>query len=490
MTLAGARAMAALVAMLAAAPAAVAAGAAPAALPPGLAQVFARSGVPLAHVSVVVQDTAARAPIIALNAGRLRSPASVMKLVTTWSALNLLGPDYRWRTEVWLGGPLEGGVLHGNLVVKGYGDPSITVEQLQALAAELRANGLDAIDGDLVLDRSFFRLPPFDPGAFDSEPEKPYNVGPDALLVNFKAIHLVLAPSASDSGVAVTMEPALASVTLAHAPSLAQGIDCGNWRERAGLAIDDRGDRATLAFHGSYPASCGARDWWISVLDHRHYAGDALAWAFRAAGGRFDGALREGRAPAGVAPFATLASPPLYDVVTDINKYSNNVMAQQLFLTLATAARPPPATFPAAIGAVRRYLASTGLAMPGLVLVNGSGLSRSARATAAGLNRLLVAASRSNLRDAFANTLPVAATDGTLARRFRDERVAGQAVLKTGTLDDVRAIAGYVIDADDRWFSVVVLVNDRHAERASPALDALVEWVYDHGAAYGEARRR
>ncbi|MGH8800790.1 MAG: D-alanyl-D-alanine carboxypeptidase/D-alanyl-D-alanine endopeptidase, partial [Casimicrobiaceae bacterium] len=320
-------------------------------LPHPLAHAFANAGVPLAHVSLVVQDTTAQRPLFTLNADRPRVPASVMKLVTTWSALNLLGPDFRWRTEAWLGGPLEGGVLHGDLILKGYGDPAITVEQLQAFVATLRTNGLDAIDGELVLDRSYFHLPGFDPGAFDHAPEKPYNVGPDALLVNFKAVHLTLAPAADGAGVSVTMEPTLAGVTLAGIPSLATGIDCDDWRARARLAIDDRGDRATLDFRGTYPASCGTHDWWISVLDHVHYVHDAFAWAFRAAGGRFDGGVREGRAPAAAAPFATLMSPPLYDIVVDINKYSNNVMAQQVFLTLATTTGPPPATLPGAISA-------------------------------------------------------------------------------------------------------------------------------------------
>ena len=461
-----------------------------AALPHEVARAFAEAGVPLAHVSVVVQDTTARKPLFALNADRPRAPASVMKLVTTWVALNLLGPDYRWRTEAWLGGPREGGVLHGDLILKGHGDPAITVEQLDAFVATLRANGLDAIDGDLVLDRSFFRLPPFDPAAFDSEPDKPYNVGPDALLVNFKAARLTFAPSADGTGVAIEMQPDLADVKITRTPSLAAEPECGDWKGRAKLAIDDSGDRAALDFTGSYASACGIREWWISVLDHEHYVHDAFAWAFRAAGGRFDGGVRDGRAPAGAAPFATLESPPLYDVVTDINKFSNNVMAQQLFLTLATKSGRQPATYAGAIAAVRSYLASTKLAMPGLVLVNGSGLSRRGRLTASGLNRLLVAASRSHLRDAFANTLPVAATDGTLARRFRDDRVAGRAVLKTGSLGDVRAIAGYVIDADDRWFSIVAIVNDHNAESASHALDVLTEWVYDHGAGSTKRRRR
>ena len=146
------------------------------------------------------------------------NPASVMKLVTTFAALELLGPDYRWKTEAYLGGPLDNGTLEGDLILKGYGDPKITIEQWQAFMATLRAQGLAAVTGDLVLDRSYFRLPPHDPAAFDGEPLRPYNVGPDALLVNFKAVRFVFAPDAAGDGVDVRVEPPLPQVALGAPP--------------------------------------------------------------------------------------------------------------------------------------------------------------------------------------------------------------------------------------------------------------------------------
>jgi D-alanyl-D-alanine carboxypeptidase/D-alanyl-D-alanine-endopeptidase (penicillin-binding protein 4) len=205
---------------------------------------------------------------------------------------------------------------------------------------------------------------------------------------------------------------------------------------------------------------------------------------FREAGGRFDGRVRDGTVPPGAKPFAVLESPPLYDIVRDVNKLSNNVMARQLFLTLATSANASGATTARAADAVYRWLAARRLRMPGLVLENGSGLSRNERVSAGSLARLLAAADASSVREEFTSSLAVAAIDGTVQRRFRNGSVAGQALLKTGSLEGVRALAGYVIDADGRRWMVVVLVNHPNATRAQDAIDNLVQWVYRNAAAW------
>jgi serine-type D-Ala-D-Ala carboxypeptidase/endopeptidase (penicillin-binding protein 4) len=458
-------------------------------LPRAVGRAFLDAGIPLNHVSIVVQDTAKLRPLFAYDANRSRSPASVMKLVTTFAALELLGPDYRWKTEAYADGPLVDGELHGDLILKGYGDPKITIEQWQSLIAGLRTKGLSAIDGDLALDRSLFALPPHDPGAFDHEPLKPYNVGPDALLVNFKSLKLTLVPDASGTGVTVNADPPLDVVTLGAPPPVSND-DCAGASAPVTPSIDDRGDRAAITFAGTYPLSCGERDWWIAMLDHPHYVRAMFETYFRAAGGRFDGGVKERRVPAGALPFAVLESPPLADIVRDVNKLSNNVMARQIFLTLATTRDTPPATPAKAANVVRRWLAARKLAMPGLVLDNGSGLSRHERNSAIALNRLLLAADASNVREEFERSLAVAAIDGTVERRFRDDAVAGQALLKTGSLEGVRALAGYVLDAAGRRFTVVAIVNDPNARRAVPALDYLVQWVYRNGATWDPALQR
>jgi len=456
-------------------------GTALAALPPPLAKAFRAAGVPPDAVALVVQETGAVQPLIAHDAAKPMNPASVMKLVTTFAALELLGPDYRWTTDAYLDGKLDNGVLHGNLVLKGHGDPKITVEQWQAFMTTLTMRGLIAIDGDLVLDRSFFAPVAHDPAAFDGEPLKPYNVGSDALLVNFKSMRLLFAPNPSGSGSDVIAVPPLANVTIGAVPQLTAG-ECGDWRATVGAIFVDRGDSAEASFAGRYAESCGEREWWVSLLDQPAYVHAMFTTYFRAAGGRFAGGWKDVVAPTGKTPFATLESPPLYVVVRDVNKLSNNVMARQVFLTLATAKDPPPATTAGASATVRRWLASHKLWMPELVLDNGSGLSRVERISAGSLVRLLLAADASSVREEFASSLAVAAMDGTVERRFQNFNVAGQALLKTGTLEGARAIAGYVIDADGRRWALAAIVNHPNASRVQGALDFFVQWVYRNAA--------
>ena len=465
----------------------LAAGAARADLPRPVRRAFLDAGIPLDHVAVVVQRVDAQRTLLEHQGDVPMNPASVMKLVTTFAALELLGPGYRWRTEAYLNGPLIDGTLKGDLVLKGRGDPKITIEQWQALMRDLRARGLERIEGDLVLDRSAFRLPAHDAAAFDSEPLRPYNVGPDALLVNFKAVRFAFSPNANDDGVDLKVEPALPQLAVGMPPLLVDG-PCDDWRRHAGAAFISQSRAAAASFPGNYARSCGFREWHVALLDHPTYVHGMFSLYFAEAGGQFGGLVREGRAPSG-QPFAVLESPPLYDVVRDVNKLSNNVMARQLFLTLALQGSPLPATPDKAADAVHRWLAQRKLAMPGFAIENGSGLSRVERVTAGGLARLLATADASAVRNEFATSLAVAATDGTLERRMTQANAAGRALLKTGSLEGVRALAGYVIDANGTRWILVALVNHPNASRATPALDYLAEWVFRQAAAYARGQR-
>jgi serine-type D-Ala-D-Ala carboxypeptidase/endopeptidase (penicillin-binding protein 4) len=452
-------------------------------LPQPVGQAFLSAHVPLHSVSLVVQEVGAPHPLFWHDPTRPMNPASVMKLVTTFAALELLGRDYRWKTEAYLGGPLTDGVLRGDLVLKGYGDPKITIEQWQSFMAALRANGLERVNGDLGLDRTWFKPAPHDPAEFDHEPLKPYNVGPDALLVSFKSVRFMFAPNAAGDAVEMRAEPALPEIALGAPPGLGLG-DCGDWRGMLGAAFINSGATAKASFAGRFAPACGARDWYVALLDHPHFVHGMFTTYFREAGGQFDGGVKEERAPRGAMPFATLESPPLYDIVRDVNKLSNNVMARQIFLTLATTRYPPPATPALAADVVQRFLKERRISMPGLVLENGSGLSRNERVTAGGLAQLLAAADRSPSREEFASSLAVAATDGTVEKRFQNGTVAGQALLKTGTLEGVKALAGYVIDAQSRRWIVVAIINHPNAAQGQAALDSLVQWIYRNAATW------
>jgi len=453
-----------------------------AALPPTVARAFHDQRIPLTAVSAYVQEIGAAnsvKPLLTHRPSQPMNPASTMKLVTTFAGLELLGPDYRWKTEAYADGPIAAGVLSGDLVLKGRGDPKITLEQFHELVARLRATGLSSIRGDLVLDRTWFDTGTYDPAAFDGEPLRPYNVGPDALAVNFKSVRFVFAPNLARDTVEVRVEPPLANVVIHGTPRLAPG-DCGDWHGGLIAEFNNRAESADASFRGRYPIACGERDWYVALLDHPHYVLSLFARTWADVGGSFAGTVRDGRTPISATHLATLDSVPLYEAVRDINKMSNNLMARQLFLSLATTAYPPPATTSHAAEAVLRWLAKRKLKFPELVLVNGSGLSRHERIAAQSMAQLLLAADTSSVRNEYISSLAVAATDGTVGKRFQNDEVADQAFLKTGTLEGVRAIAGYVFGPTGRRFVVVCFVNHPNASRAQPPLDLLVQWVYDN----------
>lgn len=458
---------------------AAAAGAyAQATLPEPVARALAQAAIPESAAAFYVHEIGAGRPVLAAGAERALNPASSIKLLTTYAALELLGPAYRWVTEAYAAGALSQEVLAGDLVIKGHGNPKMTLENFWLLLRNLRGRGLREIRGDLVLDRSYFAAEEFDPARFDDRPTRPYNTGPDALLVNFKAVRLQFIPDAETRSVRIVPEPALPQVQIVNNLRLEAG-PCGDWVRKLKTDAQGSATAARLAFNGSFAAGCGERTRNFSVLGHNQYVLGLFRELWRELGGTFSGAVRDGTAGSGARLIASIESPALAEVVRDMNKFSNNVMARQLFLTLGAAGAGAPASADKASGVIRQWLAGKGLSFPELVLENGSGLSRIERISARNLGRLLLAAFRSPVMPELIASLPLAAVDGTMKKRFAGAEVAGQAHLKTGSLAGVRAIAGYVLDARGRRVVVVFIVNHANAGNAQPVQDALLRWVYN-----------
>lgn len=449
-------------------------------LPTPVARALKAAAIPTSAVAVVVQEVEVHLPRVSVNAGRPMNPASVMKLLTTYAALETLGPAYTWKTEAWINGELKDGILKGDLYLKGGGDPKLTFEQFWLLLRGLRARGLREIRGDLVLDRSLFAVPAL--ADFDDQPLRPYNVKPDALLLNFKSIRLQLIPGGTS--IAILAEPLPENLELINRIKLANNSGssgCGEWKEGLRAEVSQIERRTRLILSGSYPASCGEKTWNLGVLSHPEYVAGVFRQLWQEQGGTITGGLREAAIPETARLLAGSESPSLAEVVRDINKYSNNVMARQLFLTLGTESDHRPATAADADAAVRAWLSRKDLRFPELVLVNGSGLSRHERISAESLERLLAAAWKSPLMPEFIASLPLSAIDGTMKKRLRQNGAAGQAHIKTGTLDGVKTIAGYVQDRKGKWQIVVFLVNHPNAAAAQGAEDALLQWVFDRG---------
>ena len=448
--------------------------AAPRSLPREVVQALRRAQVPREALVVVVQEVGRRSPLLAWQAKRPVNPASIMKLITTSAALDLLGPAWTWNTPVWLDGAVKDDVLEGNLVIKGSGDPKLVLERVWMMLRRVQQLGVREIRGDVVLDRSAFAPAASGAADFDGEPLRPYNVQPDALLLNYGSLLLTFIPDLTRGIAALTVDPPLeglrpdASVPLTTGP-------CEDWR---GMLEADFTDAARLRFAGSYPGTCGERQWPLAYIDPSTYNARLLAGLWHEMGGRLTGTVREGAAPPSAAPAFTLVSPPLAEVVRDINKFSNNVMAQQLFLSLAYAMHGLGSPEAARQVVTDWLTASFGHDAAGTLIDNGSGLSRQSRTSAALLARLLQHAYAHSTMPEFMSSLPVIGLDGTM---LNTKTHLGRAHLKSGSLRDVAGVAGYVLSNSGRRYVLVAVINHPVAGKARAALEALVQWTADEG---------
>ena len=452
-------------------------------LPEPVARALVKVGIPEASAALYVHEIGAERPLLTAGADRAMNPASTIKLLTTYAGLDLLGPAYLWSTEAYATGPLRDGVLAGDLVIRGQGDPKLTLENFWLLLRALRGRGVREIRGDLVLDRGYFAAEEFDPSRFDAQPTQPYNTGPDALLVNFKAVRVQFIPEPEARAVRIIVEPPLPQVEVVNNLALDPTAPCGYWAGKTRFDVQGNAAAARLAFSGVFPASCGERERYFSVLGHSQYVLALFRELWREMGGTLAGSVRDGAAGADARLLAAVQSPAMSEVVRDVNKYSNNVMARQLYLTLGAAGAGAPASAGKSDRVIRQWLAAKGLSFPELVLENGSGLSRAERISARNLGRLLLTAFRSPVMPELMASLPVAAVDGTMKKRLNGAGVAGQAHIKTGSLSGVRAIAGYVLDGSGRRVVVVLIINHANAGNAQPVQDALLRWVYGRAVA-------
>ena len=445
--------------------------AAPAALPPTVAAALDRAKLPRDAMVMMVQEVGTGTPRLAWQVDRPVNPASLMKLLTTFASLDLLGPAWRWSTPVWLQGTLRDGVLEGNLVIKGSGDPKLVIERVWLLLRRVQQLGVREIRGDIVLDRSGFAEPEASAFDFDGEGLRPYNVRADALMLNYKALAFTFTPDPARGVATISTDPPLAGVGVDASVPLAGG-SCNDWR---GALRADFADPLRLRFAGNYPAACGEKVWPVAYADAKRYNERAIAGMWLDMGGRLSGSVHDGVAPATTPPTFTLSSPTLADVIRDMNKYSNNVMAQQLFLTLALTQRGSGT--PEAARDLLRQWAGDRLgptAAAGLVIDNGSRLSREGRVSARLLAQLLLAAWASPVMPELMSSLPVSGVDGTLQQ---SRATLGRAHLKTGSLRDVAGVAGYVLAYSGRRYVVVAIANHANANAAGPVFDALVQWT-------------
>lgn len=460
--------------------------------------------LPSANASFYVQAVGETEPLLSINAQRSQNPASVIKLVTSFAALQQFGASHQWRTNLLSESePDAQGYLNTPLLLKGSGDPQLVIERVGDLVEQLKSRGIRHLNAPLLIDRSAFAVPNQDAGDFDGEPALPYNALPDAALLNFHALSFQFEPSTAQ----VSMVPWLDGFNLNNRVRFVEG-DCpaGGWKSTVNLSV--MGYSAVVG--GVYYSGCGEQQWHVHA--YQLTANDYARGMF--------GALFNGRSSLDVAsctvervwdkilqrwrdcfapniawtqnqvqdvtvaengensrwkPLASVASPALSSLLKDMNFFSNNVMARQIYLNLSQQ-NGQPATLEKSAQETHRLLQSAGLSDRSIVMGNGSGLSRATRINAQELGLMLVKASQN---PAFYASLPRIGMEGTVKNRLLDTDMVGRGRMKTGTLNDVRAIAGFIDGRSGKRYAVVSIFDHANAQTAASkrAHDLFMQWV-------------
>lgn len=453
-----------------------------AALPTVVTEALAKAGLPEDSIGLVIERVSDQRTLFSHQADRSFQTASTIKLLTTAVALERLGPVYRGRTELRSAAAINSDVLQGDLVLRGLADADLTTTAFRGMLQSLRQQGIVEIAGDLVLDRSFFSPPRIDVGVppFDETPEFQYNVIPDALLLDNNLLDLTM--ESTKDGFTVRMNPALDRVVLAPAMTVVDGV-CEDWEDTWKTPLVERAADGTLriVLHGSYPKDCKATTR-INVLDRTDFVDRLFRSLWREMGGRFSGVTREAVTPASTRLLAEHRSRALPEIVRAINKPSDNALTRSLFMTLGALAKDGDASATSAARGervVRDWLRERGIADAGLLLDNGSGLSRTERLPPRLLADVLLAMTKSEWAPEFQASLPIVGVDGTMKNRLKNSTATGRARVKTGTLRDVVAVAGYVRNGDGEPCILVGLINHPQASHkiARPVVDALIEWL-------------
>ena len=411
--------------------------------------------VPKGDFSLSVIPLTDKGTVLKFNSAAPRVPASSAKVITSAAALQLLGPAKVWTTRfISAEEPDKNGVLSGDLYLVGHGAPSMTIERFWLLVDNLRARGVKEIKGNIIADRSHFDVAPHDPFAFDGEGNRPYNLGPDALMVNSRSFFIKIRPD-KEAGVAYLYpEPRIAGVKLPESIPLSKE-GCGAWRKQIN---PDFSNPLKPAFKGKFPLKCGPKDYFYTSLSADQYLQVVFADMWKKAGGTWKGKVVQGKLPDDSDDYKVLASSysePLTKLVYNMNKYSDNIIARQLFLALAKTQKDEPKNLEGARAAVYEWAASLKIPPSSLKIDNGMW--------------------NAPQMPEFVSSLPISGVDGTMRKRHVAQ---GSAHVKTGYIQNVRSIAGYVQTKSGERYAVAAIVNGPSAVNSIPVMDAVISWVY------------
>ena len=438
-------------------------------MPPEVRELMRKNGINPARAGVVILRAGEDAPLLSHQADKLFNPASLAKLPLAFAAFDILGPTHRWKTTFARDGKIVDGVLRGDLIVAGGGDPYLTAERFLLQINDLRSRGVREFTGDLVIDDSLFSVS-HDAGAFDGAARKPYNAGAGALAVNFNAHKVVFSPQ--EGGIRAYTEPPNAHFVIDNQVRAGR-TRCRNWRGRISERYRGDENKMTLVLRGKYSPRCGEQAFYTTAISHAANAAGVFGAMWRRMGGEWSGEWRRAPSPPNAEEVSVFESPPLFFIVAAMNKFSNNIIARNLFLSLAIPDGTPPHSPEAARAVFDEWMRKQGV-QGDFFVDNGSGLSRKGRMSAGQTALLLERILAHPLRAEIIASLPILGVDGTLRKRLqKTARARGH--LKTGSLNGVKNIAGFLRDEAGRDIIFVCMIEK--SARARRFQDAMIKWA-------------
>ncbi|MFA9273622.1 MAG: D-alanyl-D-alanine carboxypeptidase/D-alanyl-D-alanine-endopeptidase [Candidatus Aquirickettsiella gammari] len=451
-------------------------------LPPSVENLLKNAGLKNQQMHLLILPARGEQALLSYQAENSVNPASTLKLLTSFIALDELGPNFRWKTQIYTDGTLKDGVLTGKLYLKGGGDPNFTWDKLSQLLRQLRQQGLREIRGDLVLDRSYFQptRPELNAPVFDENPDAYYNVIPDALLIHSNISAFAI--NADSNTIDIRLNTPMHNVRISNQMTRSNA-SCSEWKNgwlSPKISIDAQG-QIDINFSGAFPKNCRTNVY-LNLIERNAYIASVFTALWQELGGNWQGNIVDGVVPANANLLLQKESDSLVETIRIVNKYSDNAMARILFLTMG--AESPLAknfadTSQTSNAVVRDWFARHNIDYSNLAIENGSGLSRLDRISAWQLASILRVAANSNWYPEFASSLPIVGIDGSMRNRLKASKAEARARIKTGYLKNVMAVAGFVRDVQDKDWILVAIVNtdEAIASKAKPALDEVINWL-------------
>jgi D-alanyl-D-alanine carboxypeptidase/D-alanyl-D-alanine-endopeptidase (penicillin-binding protein 4) len=442
--------------------------------PAGIMRAALISGIPLSSISIVVKEPQG-VTILSLNPDVTHKMGSAMKLLTTFVALDQLGPHFRFHTDLFAN-PVAGHPERWKMALRGGGDSGFQYADLMALLRQAQDEGVRRLDGNIIVDRRRFNIEKQLTSGIDLNSGSLSGIRPNSLSVGYSAIELRLPRNRRGE---ITIDPPF-KLLLPTNRFVQQHRECPkDWEEDLNLIAHAPSPKKIEAVEliGTWPENCPEGVIRRAPLS----ANEQLKWsvwnALRELGRNVRPEMMDGDAPSYAEVSIRYLSKPLAILVRDINKFSNNVAARTLLLNLAAESGRLPASAEDGAEIIQNWLKSRGFNFPELVIENGSGLSHKEVLSAGHLTELLNAFKKEEQFGYFLDSLPIPGEIGTLQKRFvgREDRL--QWHLKTGRLDGLKVLAGYRVAPNGEIYTLVCMVEHENADQALALQEALMDWM-------------